>query len=98
MPKMPASSEIYLARLRTLLPHCEPKLTAFPSGAFMIDVPLAGEVHVVESVLNHGFGVSRMSTAVFGWEGVENAFSTFEEVEAYLISLLNVADPSERKA
>lgn len=71
----------FFERLRARLPHHAPKLTTFPTGAFIIDVPIGGEVHVVESLSESGFGVSRQSTAVFGWEGVENAFATFEQVE-----------------
>jgi hypothetical protein len=64
----------------------------------MIDVTIAGEVHVVESLAAGGFGVSRMSTAVFGWEGVENAFSTFEEVEVYLARLSQASARNAPKA
>jgi hypothetical protein len=86
---MPHSPEYALERIRTRLPDRTAKLTKFPSGAFMIDVSVGSEVHVVEYLRSVGqrFGVSRMSTAVFGWEGVEKAFESLEEVEDYLVAV-----------
>jgi hypothetical protein len=76
------------------------KLTTFPSGAFTIDVSVGAEVHVVEYLpsLGQKFGVSRMSTAVFGWEGVENAFESFQEVEDYLVAVSDAAETNEKTA
>ena len=64
----------------------------------MIDVPIGGEVHVVESLSEGGFGVSRQSTAVFGWEGVENAFATFDLVEESLVALSQAGIENEDPA
>ncbi len=35
-----------------------------------------------------GYGVSRRSTAVYGWEGVEHAFDNFEDAKKYLLNVL----------
>ena len=98
--KMQTSPEYALERIRTRLPKRAAKLTTFPSGAFMIHVSVGAEVHVVEYLpsMGHKFGVSRMSTAVFGWEGVENAFESFEEVEDYLVAVSVAAVKNEKTA
>ncbi len=82
---MTPTPEEYLSRLSSRFPESNPKLTPFPSGAFMIDLEIQKEALVIEYLPSFGkFGVSKLSTAVFGWEGVENAFDTADEVEAYL--------------
>lgn len=71
-------------------PSSEPKLTTFPSGAAMLDVTIGPEIYVMEYLPSvGGIGVSRMSTATFGWEGYENAFDTFEEAKSFLLQMLN---------
>ena len=82
-------SKYFFERLRAAFPHCTMKLEEFPSGAFMIDVVVGKETHLVEHSPGQGFGVSRMSPAVFGFEGCENVFARFEEVEACLATLIN---------
>ncbi len=68
------------------------KLTKFPSGAFMMYVPIGDEVWVVEYLHSRGWwGVSRQSTAVFGFEGFENSFENLEETERFVINLLEDA-------
>lgn len=37
----------------------------------MIDLVANGESYVIEYVVEKGYGLSRQSTAVFGWEGLE---------------------------
>ncbi|ATC63307.1 hypothetical protein CMV30_04685 [Nibricoccus aquaticus] len=86
--------EEFLSRLCARLPHSQPKLAVFPSGAFMIDLTIKQEMHVIEYLPSLGFGVSRAATAVYGWEGVENAFTTTAEVEAYVTEL---AEGSSKK-
>jgi hypothetical protein len=71
---MKHSGKEFFEKLQTVLPGGSMQLTDFPSGAFMIDVAIGPETHVVEYLPDLGLGVSRKSTATFGWEGVENAF------------------------
>jgi hypothetical protein len=71
-------------------PSSDPKLTTFPSGAVMLDVKIGPEIYVMEYLPSiGGIGISRMSTATFGWEGFENAFDTFEEAKSFLLHLLS---------
>src|SRR5690349_6517498 len=86
---MHPSPEQFCSRIRAAFPLSRPTVTNFPSGAFMIDVQIGDEVHVVEYLPSlAGFGVSRRSTAVFGWEGVEHAFESMADVEAFVVALL----------
>jgi len=39
--------------------------------------------------LDVGVGISRASTATFGWEGYEYPFDDFEAAKAFLMSLLH---------
>ena len=47
----------------------------------MIDVEVRGETYVIEYVVGKGYGLSKQSGAVFGWEGVDEAFGTLAELE-----------------
>jgi len=67
--------ELLRNRIQRRFPSCGPRLVEFPSGAFMIDIDLQGETYVVEYVPRFGtYGLSKMSTATFGWEGYEEDF------------------------
>jgi hypothetical protein len=68
-------------RLLVEFPQCKPVLLEFPSGAFMIDLVVRDEGYVVEYLVGHGFGLSKLKTAVFGWEGYEESFDTAEALE-----------------
>jgi len=71
-------------------PSTEPKITMFPSGAAMLDIKVGPETYVMEYLPSfHAFGVSRMSTAVFGWEGFENSFDDFEKAKELVMTLLS---------
>jgi hypothetical protein len=85
---MTASPEAFCDRVGAMFPASHPKATSFPSGAFMIDVTVGEEVHVIEYLPNLGFGVSRRDTAGFGWEGVENQFESLAAAESYVVKLL----------
>jgi hypothetical protein len=77
-------------RLTREYPSTEPKLTAFPSGAMMLDIKVGAETYVMEYLPSfNAFGVSRMSTAVFGWEGFENAFDDFGKAKEFVMALLD---------
>jgi hypothetical protein len=68
------------ARLSFECPHSNPRLTEFPSGSFMIDLDVHGEVYVIEYVVGQGCGLSRPSTATLGFEGAEGQFETVEDL------------------
>ncbi|HZK80852.1 MAG TPA: hypothetical protein VFC46_07290 [Humisphaera sp.] len=70
-------------------PESHPKSTLFPSGAAMLDVTVGNETYVLEYHLDVGLGISRVSTAVFGWEGYEHPVDDFEEARKFLIAALN---------
>lgn len=58
----------------------------------MLDIPVGAETWVLEylpSLSTHGMGVSRMSTATFGWEGWEHPFDDFASAQAFVLALLN---------
>jgi hypothetical protein len=88
---MKLTPEEHLSRVLARFPRSNPKLTGFSSGEFMIDLEIRGEALVIEYLPSfEKYGVSRVSTAVFGWEGVENTFDTFEEVESYLTEISKI--------
>jgi len=47
----------------------------------MIDLDVHGETYVIEYVIGKGYGLSKQSGTVFGWEGVDEAFETLSELE-----------------
>ncbi len=59
----------------------------------MLDVAVGNEVYVVEYLHSRGWcGVSKQSTAVYGWGGgFENSFETFEVAERFVVNLLERA-------
>ena len=70
-------------------PSSNPKFTPFPSGAAMLDVEIGPETYVMEYLPSlRAVGISRISTATFGWEGFEHPFNDFESAKAFLLSLL----------
>jgi hypothetical protein len=79
--------ELY-AELQRDFPNNDSKLTEFPSGAAMLHLKIGAETFIMAYYSNVGVGISRMSTATFGWEGYENPFDSFEEAKTYLLSLL----------
>ena len=56
----------------------------------MVDVTVAGSTYVVEYLpsLGSGLGLSRLDTATFGWEGVEEVCSTEAELHTRIAEML----------
>jgi hypothetical protein len=82
-----------LERIASSLPSLSVKLDEFPSGSFMIDVPIGDEVWVIEySVRQPCFGLSRMSTAGYGFEGYEEIY---DEIETLLERLKRLATAND---
>jgi hypothetical protein len=75
------SGLILVSRLSSEFPGSNPRLKEFPSGSFMIDLVVSGENYVIEYVVGKGYGLSKQSGAVFGWEGVDEEFETLSELE-----------------
>jgi hypothetical protein len=74
----------------------ESKITEFPSGAAMLDLTING-IHYTAELLPalNGYGLSRTDHATFGWEGVDEAFATCEELEAAIEALCSAQAPSQ---
>ena len=87
----------FRAELKRDFPKTKVELSLFSSGASMMDVSIGDETFVIEALANQPeVGVSRMSTATFGWEGCENVFSSFSEAKDYVFSLLKTNYDSPR--
>ena len=83
-------------QIRRDYPSADPKFTPFPSGAARLDVKVGSETYAMEylpSLL--AVGISRMSTATFGWEGFEHPFDTFHEAREFMCDLLKKALPQD---
>jgi len=76
------------SRLLKDFPESRPRLTEFPTGAFMIDVQIKGVSYVAEYLVGQGYGFSRTQEATFGWEGVERAFPTIEALADHILNEL----------
>jgi hypothetical protein len=75
--------------LRHRFPSTKPRIDTFPSGAARIYIDCGDDVYVVEFAPKVGrVGVSRMSTAVFGWEGFENTFETAGKAREFVLRLI----------
>lgn len=82
-------------RLSKEFPALRMKLDVFPSGGAMLDVFLQQGAYVVEHLpsVGPGFGVSKMETATFGFEGFEHYFEDIAEAEAFLRCAIASVEP-----
>jgi hypothetical protein len=79
-------------------PWSNPKFTPFPSGAAMLDVTIGPETYVMEYLPSlRAIGVSRMSSATFGWEGFEHSFESFQSAREFLIALFPKESPCAKE-
>ncbi len=75
--------------LETHFPSSKKELVRFPSGAYMFYFFVANEEYVLEYLPSlKCYGVSKVSNATYGWEGVENSFEDFEAAKRFVWSLL----------
>lgn len=74
--------------INTNFPQSNARLEDFPSTAATLYVDIGTETFALEYAPEEGYGVSRISTAVFGWEGAEHTFENFENARKFLIELL----------
>jgi hypothetical protein len=70
-------------------PSTEVRLKLFPSGAALMDIKVGAETFVLEYHAEVGVGLNRASKAVFGWEGYELPFDSFQAAREYVLSLLS---------
>ena len=82
------NGEVLRARLSAEFPRTNPRLIAFPSGSFMLDLDMRGETYVIEYVAGLGCGISKQSDATFGWEGVETVLETTAQLENRIRDLM----------
>jgi hypothetical protein len=77
-----------IIQIFTEFPESNPKLTDFPSGAFMIDIQINNVSYVAEYVVGQGYGFSKTREATFGWEGVEKAFQSIDQLADHIFNEL----------
>lgn len=71
------------------IPAAAPRITAFPSGAVMLDLVIHGESYCAEYLPSFdAYGLSRTAGSSPFWEGVDEAFSSAEALEARILQLL----------
>jgi hypothetical protein len=80
-------------RLLQEFPESRPRLTEFPTGAFMMDVQINDVPYVAEYVVGQGYGFSRTREATFGWEGVEKAFQSIDSLANHIVDELRRRSP-----
>jgi hypothetical protein len=69
-------------------PRNSTRLEIYPGGAAFLDVKVGTETYVMEYHANVGIGISRISTATYGWEGYEHSFDNFRSAREHLLALL----------
>jgi hypothetical protein len=68
--------------IQSRFPETKPKLTNFPSGAFMIDLIIHGDSYCVEYLPSRNLlGLSKSEQISPFFEGIEESFATLEELQ-----------------
>jgi len=77
-------------RIAVRFPESNPKLTELPSGAAMLDITI-GEVRYCAEYLPsyNAYGLSKTEDATPFWEGVEQSFTSAEQLEAKILEMMN---------
>ncbi|MFC4312411.1 hypothetical protein ACFPN2_25230 [Steroidobacter flavus] len=92
MAEMIENANALARQLAEIDARTDPKVTSFPSGAFILDVTIGGGRYAFEYLPSkNGFGVSRIDSATFGWEGFESSFEDFDSAKKYILNLLTAA-------
>ena len=85
------SAEIF-KRIAVRFPEANPKLTEFPSGAAMLDITIGNVRYCAEYLPSHkAYGLSKTEGATPFWEGVEQSFTSAEQLEAKILEMMNLA-------
>ena len=74
--------------IQSNFPENQARLELYPGGAAFLEVKIGDETYVMEYHLSAGIGISRMSTAGYGWEGYEHPFDAFRPARECLLALL----------
>jgi hypothetical protein len=79
-----------LQRIAVRIPQAHPELTEFPSGAAMLDITIGKERYCAQYLPSHNaYGLSRTADASPFWEGVEEAFTSAEQLEARILEIMD---------
>jgi hypothetical protein len=77
-------------RIAARFPETERKLTEFPSGAIMLDFTIGEVPYCAEYLPSYNaYGLSKTAGATPFWEGVEQSFTSAEQLEAKIVELMN---------
>jgi hypothetical protein len=78
----------FFKHLTACLPQADPKLTEFPSGAMMLDITIRGVRYCAEYLPSHNkYALSKTDGTSPFWEGVEQVFSSAEELKISVMEL-----------
>ena len=79
-----------LRRITVRFPESNPKLTELPSGAAMLDITIGKVRYCAEYLPSHNaYGLSKTVGATPFWEGVEQSFTSAEQLEAKILEMMN---------
>jgi hypothetical protein len=77
-------------RIAVRFPETNPKLTEFPSGAVMLDVTIGKVQYCAEYLPSYNaYGLSKTAGGTPFWEGVEQSFTSAEQLEAKILEMMN---------
>ena len=77
--------------LRTIRPDAQLDVREFPSGAFCIDIRVAGDFLVIQYTEASGYGASWVADDAEGFSGHDHVFATEEDVIHHLTAVLSGA-------
>lgn len=80
-------------RIAVRFPEGKPELTEFPSGAAMLDLTIHKVRYCAEYLPSFKmYGLSKIEGASPFWEGVDESFTTAEELEAKILEMMTRPD------
>ena len=72
------------------IPAAEPKITLLPSGAALMGILIHGVRYCAEYFPEHNaYGLSQTANASPFWDGVEESFTSADELEERILELLH---------
>jgi hypothetical protein len=78
-------------RIAAKFPEGHPQITDFPSGAIMLDITIGGVRYCAEYLPSRNvYGLSKTQGATPFWEGVEQSFTSPEQLEAKIHEIINL--------
>jgi len=83
------NSKNFFGMIESRFPETTPRLTVFPSGAFMIDMTIRGNSYCVEYLPSGNLlGLSKSEQISPFFEGVDESFKTVEQLEAKITEIM----------